>query len=349
MKRRGYILLSAALLIAFTSCDTSKNNPEIVNEGDNIDFVATQFHEPFIQANQARGSEAGNDAIQTFGVYAYYAADAFSTELTPNFMCNTRVKKESNGSWAYEPLVYWPNGGTLSFFAYSPYAETGDSYTVLSSTATTPGYPQLTYTVPDKVADQRDLLVSVPLIDQIKSSVNSDGKLPLMFKHTLSCLVFKAKMTAACDFPVRVTSIALGAFKNKAALSYVDTRGTFSWAEDADAADKSYSFGIGSGLEDTDLKSITDDYQSITSDDSRLMLLPQDIDENDMITVTVEYNTESSPHVRNVTVSLYSLIKTLAVGKRYSISILVSALADVTLTCEVDPWTPKIVNVPNFK
>lgn len=139
MKRREYILLSAALLIAFTSCD--KSNPELVNESDRIDFVATPFHESFIQANQARGSETRNDNIQDFGVYAYYTADVFNpVSSTPNFMCNTQVRKTSN-QWTYEPLMFWPNSGTLSFFAYSPYANQGDSYTSLSSTPSTEGIP----------------------------------------------------------------------------------------------------------------------------------------------------------------------------------------------------------------
>ena len=75
MKRKEYILLSAALLIAFTSCD--KNDPEPANDGDKIDFIATPFHESFIQTDQARGSETGNDDMRDFGVYTYYTADAF--------------------------------------------------------------------------------------------------------------------------------------------------------------------------------------------------------------------------------------------------------------------------------
>lgn len=197
-----------------------QNDPEPANDGDKIDFIATPFHESFIQTDQARGSETGNDDMRDFGVYTYYTADAFIPGTsTPNFMCNTHVEKTS-GTWTYEPLMFWPNNGKLSFFAYSPYASQGDSYTSLSSTPSTAGYPQLTYTVPDDVITQRDLLVSVPLLNQTKTSRNADGKLPLTFRHALSCIVFNAKMTDACDFPVKVTSITLGNFKNKATLSY---------------------------------------------------------------------------------------------------------------------------------
>ena len=58
--------------------------------GDKIDFIATPFHESFIQADHARGSETGNDDMRDFGVYTYYTADAFFPGTsTPNFMCNS--------------------------------------------------------------------------------------------------------------------------------------------------------------------------------------------------------------------------------------------------------------------
>lgn len=350
MKRREYILLSAALLIAFTSCD--KSNPEFVNESDKIDFVATPFHESFIQANQARGSETRNDNIQDFGVYAYYTADVFNpVSSTPNFMCNTQVRKTSN-QWTYEPLMFWPNSGILSFFAYSPYANQGDSYTSLSSTPSTEGYPQLAYTVPDDVTKQRDLLVSVPLIDQTKADVPAGEKLTLAFKHTLACVVFQAQMTAARELPVKVTSITFGQLKNKADFAYGDTPGTFSWTVTADATDKSYTLAIDNNLlENTDISTTASDYLSISPADSHLLLLPQGIDAGDEITVTVVY-TLAAGETKTVTKTapLSDLIKNeLEAGKRYSINILVSALADVTLTCSVEEWTPKTVNMPDFK
>ena len=351
MKRREYILLSAALLIAFTSCD--KSNPELAaNESDKIDFVATPYHESFIQANQARGSETGDDGMQNFGIYTYYTADAFNPESsTPNFMCNTLVEK-TNSQWTYTPLMFWPNSGNLSFFAYSPYAGADDRYTTLGSTLTTTGCPQLTYTVPDNVIDQRDLLVSVPLIDQTKDDVNANGKLPLTFRHALSCIVFKAKMTDVCDFPVKVTSITLGNFKNKASLFYdlTATPGTFSWTMPKEAPDKSYSLAINNNLlTDTDLKAITGSYQSITADNASLILLPQTIDDTDEIKVSVEYQVTGNPQAKTITVPLNRITSTLIAGQRYSINILVSALADLTLTCTVEAWQSQTVNVPKFK
>ena len=350
MKRREYILLSAALLIAFTSCDKSMNHTDPVTEGDKIDFVAAGTGEPFISPPLGRGSETDIATMRDFGVYAYYADGTFTTALSPNFMCNTRVTKSGN-AWGYTPVMYWPNSGTVSFFAYSPHAAEGDPYIALSSGATTAGYPQLTYTVPDAVEAQHDLLVSVPLLNQTKADVPTGGKLTLAFKHTLACVVFQAKMTAARELPVKVTSITLGQLKNKADFAYGDTPGTFSWTATADAADKSYTLGIANSLlADTDISG-SSSYTSISPADSRLLLLPQNIDAGDEITVTVVY-TLAAGGTKTVTKTapLSDLIKNeLEAGKRYSINILVSALADVTLTCSVEEWTPKTVNVPDFK
>lgn len=350
MKRRKCILLSTALLIAFTSCDKSMNHTAPATEGDKIDFVAKGTDEPFISTPLGRGSETDIATIQNFGVYAYYAVDgAFSTALSPKFMCNTQVTK-SNNAWGYSPIMYWPNSGTVSFFAYSPYAAENDANISLSSGIADAGYPQLIYTIPDAVEAQQDLLVSVPLINQTKANVSASGKLTLTFKHTLACVVFQAKMTTACEFPVKVTSITLGKLKNKAAFAYGDIPGTFSWTATADATDKSYTLGINNSLlMNTDISTVSETYLSISPADSHLLLLPQTIDANDEISVTVDYGLAAGIQTKTVTALLSNLINNLEAGKRYSINILVSALADVLLTCTVEAWTPQTIDVPDFK
>ena len=159
-------------------------------------------------------------------------------------------------------------------------------------------------------------------------------------------------MTDACDFPVKVTSITLGNFKNKATLSYdvSNTPGTFSWTMAGDASDKPYLLTINNGLlEDVNLKTITNTYQSISTDNAFLMLLPQAIDETDEIKVTVEYQVTGNIQTQTITVPLNRIISTLIAGQRYSINILVSTLADLTLTCTVESWQQQAINVPEFK
>ncbi|MFR7879153.1 MAG: fimbrillin family protein [Butyricimonas paravirosa] len=173
-------------------------------------------------------------------------------------------------------------------FRLFPLRKQGDPYTSLSSTSSTAGYPQLTYTVPDDVITQRDLLVSVPLLDQTKTSRNADGKLPLRFRHALSCIVFNAKMTDACDFPVKVTSITLGNFKNKGhSLTTSATPREHFWTMAGDASDK---FISDHQQRTTRGRELENNHEHIPVNQHRqriLVLLPQAIDETDEIKVTV--------------------------------------------------------------
>ena len=264
-------------------------------------------------------------------------------------MYNTRVTK-NDGVWEYTPVMYWPKSGTVSFFAYSPYADGGNTAIGLGSDITTTGYPRMTYTVPDDVKAQQDLLVSIPLIDQMKADVPAGGKLTLTFKHTLACVVFQAKMTAVCEFPVKVTSVTLGQLKNKATFTYDDTPGIFSWTATSDAVNKSYTLDIDNRLlANTDISMTASDYLTISLADSRLLLLPKAIDADDEITVTVDYVLAAGIQSKTVTTPLGNLINNLEAGKRYSVNILVSALSDIALTCSVEEWTTETVNVPDFK
>jgi len=97
------------------------------------------------------------------------------------------------------------------------------------------------------------------------------------------------------------------------------------------------------------LKTVTTTYQPISTDNASLMLLPQGIDDSDEIKVTVEYQVTGNIQTQTITVPLNRIISTLIAGQRYSINILVSTLADLTLTCTVESWQQQTINVPEFK
>lgn len=157
-------------------------------------------------------------------------------------------------------------------------------------------------------------------------------------------------MTAVCEFPVKVTSVTLGQLKNKAAFTYDDTPGIFSWTATSDAVNKSYTLDIDNRLlANTDISTTASDYLTISLADSHLLLLPQAIDADDEITVTVDYVLAAGIQSKTVTTPLGNLINNLEAGKRYSVNILVSALSDIALTCSVEEWTTETVNVPDFK
>lgn len=73
-------------------------------------------------------------ASEGFGVFAYSTGANYYTGTTkPDFMYNQKVSMNNVGSWAYDPVKYWPNEygskaqsedtDMVSFFAYAPYVE----------------------------------------------------------------------------------------------------------------------------------------------------------------------------------------------------------------------------------
>ena len=92
-------------------------------------------------------------------------------------MYNQKVTLDGS-AWKYSPLKYWPNnpGDKVSFFAYAPHNVLGAEPTANEA--------QVTFTVQDAVADQKDLVVADALKDQTKQAIA--GKVTFTFKHVLA-------------------------------------------------------------------------------------------------------------------------------------------------------------------
>lgn len=351
MTKKVYFLLPFALLILLTSCDKNISGEKPLD--GRIEFTTAagggEEQSPAYADAATRGVEIDNATLRNFKVFAYYTPGVFNAATsTPNFMYNTEVAK-SGSAWQYEPLMYWPNSGKLSFFAYAPAATPGLE---MLSTPTTPGPPKLTYTVPDLATAQSDLLVATPLYDQTTANVNGAHKLVIPFKHALSCIVFQAKMTDAATYPVKITGISIESLDSKA--DYVYNGSTTPWDLTAYAPrGRSYSLTTANAaLKDVDLKSQTADYLTVSADNAHLMVLPQQVaDATDQVSVHVEQSTSPTPNNYTVRVALSKLIpgSKLEAGKRYVIKILVAtASAAATLTCTVEPWVIRTVDVPEF-
>ena len=329
------------VLMLSVSCDRSMDSDNFENL-NKIEFQCSDFKEAV-----SRGTETSNTTIDNFGVYAYYAEGTYDeTSSVPSFLFNSRVsRKASTDSWIYDDLVYWPALGGISFFAYSPHVEAGDLNIALGSTLATTGAPQITYLVPDVVVNQLDLLISTPLYNQTKPSASSaNSKVSIPFTHALSAITFEAKVDAAYPDYVKVKSITIGELNNKAKVSYT---APLSWEMSADATKTTYVVGIGNGLADFDI-SKTIEYTDISSQNGKLMLLPQVIDVAAKITVVVEMKINGMVTTRTSLVELSKLTPTLEAGMRYTIKVNILALADIDLKISVNPWESKVINVPDF-
>jgi hypothetical protein len=146
------------------------------------------------------------------GVFGYYHdACTFATDPSniADFMYNTPLRKQSDGSWTYSPIKYWPNEyGTganstnvdkLSFWGYYPRGTSGlDLYKSGTTTAydnNSAGIPKAHFTVSSEIPDQVDLMFSTPLYDLYKNDASHHGELTggevtLVFRHALSLIQF---------------------------------------------------------------------------------------------------------------------------------------------------------------
>ena len=121
--------------------------------------------------------------LETIGVFAYFTHGNFNKDAaTPNFMYNQLVGKQTDGTWSYSPVKFWPDNSTtdkISFFAYAPYInETASSNFFVQDKESSNGFPMLSYTVPTAENKQIDFLA--PVMNQ------NNGNVSFKLRHTLT-------------------------------------------------------------------------------------------------------------------------------------------------------------------
>ena len=165
------ILAMAA--VASTSCsneETRVNEPK----SDAIEFGTYLGRDA---ESRASVFTTGNMETAGFAVFASYTGDSDFSNQKMNFMYNQQVTYNVS-AWKYTPLKYWPNnpGDKVSFFAYAPHGVLG--------AVNTPNEAQVTFTVQDAVANQKDLVVADALKNLTKQAIT--GNVNFTFKHVLA-------------------------------------------------------------------------------------------------------------------------------------------------------------------
>lgn len=168
------IFISALAIAAAVSCTKS-------------DIVDTKFNDAIGFDNyvgrdaQTKASVITGDGISTVKVNAYLHKKETTggANFISNFMTNQDVDKKTG---AYSPAKYWPAiDQAVDFVAWVPVTNA----TVENAT--------LTFTVPENVTQQQDLLVANPVLDQNRAEDNT--KVSLQFKHLLSRIGFEIQAT----------------------------------------------------------------------------------------------------------------------------------------------------------
>ena len=185
MIKTNYLTAVAlGLLTALSGCQAGEEAPD-TPEGS----IPVGFSGDVPETRAATEYTTAAD-LTDIGVFACFTNGAFGeSSATPNFMYNQQVERQSDGSWTYSPVKYWPGNTTdkISFFAYAPYvdetASGGSNPSFKGKTET--GFPTLAYTVPATEDSQVDLLASVPLMNQGYTEGNA-GTVKFLLKHALT-------------------------------------------------------------------------------------------------------------------------------------------------------------------
>ena len=197
---------------------------------------------------------------------------------TGQFYMDTDVDRLDGGVWSTSDHVYyWPGEGrTLSFYAWAP----KDAFP-------TPAYQNqtLSYTVPDEVADQKDLVVAKR--ESVQGNFNQ--QLPLDFKHICTAVKF---VVGSQMQPGTIQSVSLNG---------VNASGTYDMAADTwtltDDATADFSQTLEKATTGTEA-----DGTAITSDDATFMMLPQTLP--DGATVEVVFHDHTTGQDRILTASI---------------------------------------------
>ena len=182
----------------YANCDERRG----IRMHNNVDYKTT------------RGSiQTTENFYASFALYGYvydsgknWKDDGGSTDVDSKIKGIT-MSKSGNGNDYNASGVYWPGGSNkATFFAVAPYSAN-------QSVTANQGGPQITYTVPQTVSDQKDLLLA------FAKDVKCDGKNapnPLTFNHALAAIKFeKGDLPASCT----VKNVEISGVKNKGDLS----------------------------------------------------------------------------------------------------------------------------------
>ncbi len=249
----GYILLQGESdsLFIHTTIEDEITEQSVLEEANTSEYAEASRATPITSVN----------TLNDFHVLAYWKKDE---SLMSTFYMNDKITK-SGALWSSTKSYYWPGTNhKLRFFAVAP--EGADGLTL----PTTPTSTVLSYTVPNDVTKQQDLMFSTHDSND-GGYINGDynAQVPLnSFKHLCTAVKFSVG-----NIDGKIHSISIKGIRNK---------GTFDMESTPDSEDWKWTLDETS-TGDFTLKleyTIPDDATegtSITSDEKVLMMLPQQL------------------------------------------------------------------------
>ncbi len=216
MKR--FFLSAFALIAVSASCTKSDVLETAPSFKMPIEFESYTGKAPMTKATITNLTSVQADGFHATG----FIHDANDPYLDEELAYNDNKWSYKNGG-----ISYWPAEGTMDFVAYGSNANKKATVNNISNTDlisfTAGSFTEFTYSVPDKVAEQEDLVVAPAILNQAKAA-----KVTFDFKHVLSKVGFSVVANtnndddndASNDVNITIKNITLkGTFTNKGIIN----------------------------------------------------------------------------------------------------------------------------------
>lgn len=204
-----------AATVGFASC--SQEDTEAASNNQNIRKNAIAFNVLGTQQKGTRGTAITTDnylsQISTFSVWSYThdnPEENYFGIYSPSAgkFVGVDINGDGKGNWSYAnpaEQAYWPTDDEpLSFYAItnSKHRLSNTNFYQYDINNSVPG---MVYIVPREVENQEDVMYAAT---SGLTATSNAGTVPLLFKHALAQIAFKAK-TSNSKFNVEIQSITL--------------------------------------------------------------------------------------------------------------------------------------------
>lgn len=205
-------------------------------------------------------------------IYEYNASSDWASAASTATRAKDNEKMLKSNGWITDK--YWPGKQKkLTFFAYAPHIDNLSTYLTVNATT---GAPTLSYTVPDNVSDQKDLLVTKHSQDHPTQDIEGDKNqvVNMAFYHALTAVQFKIGGTMA---PCKIKEIKVENVYNNGTYNFSDA----SWAGQSTPAtytiSPNYEVSSNSGRNNI----------FTNTSDMLMLLMPQTLPAEAKITITI--------------------------------------------------------------
>lgn len=283
--RQMIMLMTAGFLgLALSSCSKGDSEPEYQKPVEFRGYTARSVTKA--GASFVTGAELPKD--QPFGVYAYNTGTSETFEPASiatygKFMTNVPVTYNGNGADVPTnyPYVYryWPNdevNNKLAFFAYYPH---GTGYGITQT-----GFADFTFTVQSLPENQVDFMISDVVPGKVYSNTNPTGVVPLSFYHMLTQIRFKGKTDAPSGVTVKIKELKLIGVKGTGVLKPSVTATGSTWPKTSLSGDMTFTIT-------TNGENLTSTAAPIADDNQTLLMIPQELGDNVMLSIKYEIKT----------------------------------------------------------